>query len=423
MKSLFRLSLLILPSFITIAFTCCTPVRTVERAGRGGAEPDIRVLVDSGVQRIKLSSTGTFDVLTSRGQRLLGTTAPASLTISSQASGLILQLEPSGQTASAGDEFRIVPRRDGTFIYSGVAYAGGFTVARESGKKMALVNTLSLETYLEGVLPHELGNRGPDEFAALEAQAVAARTYAMSRINLRSGEPFDVHATVMDQVYRGRKGVNKLATSAVRKTRGMVLEHNGELAFAYYCSCCGGHTSDIALMWPTRQDVPYLKGVRDRGARNNRSFCADGRKFRWRYSYSGSELGALIRETLPAVLGVDADAVGYLEDIAITGRSRSGRVTSMAVMTSRGTFTVTGDRIRWVLLSDRANNRILPSTMFDLNTIKDGDKLAFVSIIGGGNGHGVGLCQLGALEMARQGYTFEMILNHYYPGCSIVGKY
>lgn len=423
MKSWSRLHLLILPAFTVLFLASCTSLRTVERAGTGGMEPVIRVLIDSGVEQIKLSSTAAFDVLTSRGQQLLGADNPAAVIISSQASGLVLQLEPSGQTASAGDQIRIVPRRDGTCIYNGIAYAGGFTVFRESGRNMALVNALPLETYLEGVLPHELGIRGPDEFAALEAQAVAARTYALSRMNVRGEEPFDVRATVMDQVYRGKKGANKLASSAVGKTRGMTLEHNGKLAFAYYCSCCGGHTSDIALVWPTREDAPYLKGVRDRGTRSDKSFCADGRMFRWRYSYSGSELGALLRETLPAVLGVDRDAVGYLKNIAITGRSRSGRVTAIAITTSQGTFTVTGDRIRWVLLSDRAKNRILPSTMFDLTAVKDGDTLAFVSIFGGGNGHGVGLCQLGALEMARLGYTFEMILDHYYPGCSIVEKY
>lgn len=422
MKSLYRLNRLVLSAGIIFSLASCAPVHTIERARTAGADYRIRVLIDSGAQSITLASTATFDVVTNRGQLLLGTTVPASLTITSQASGLIMSLQPDGRTASAGDEVRIVPKRDGSFIYNGIAYAGEFTVVRESGSKMALVNTLSLETYLEGVLPHELGIHGPDEFAALEAQAVAARTYALSRMSARSTEPFDVRATVMDQVYRGRKGVNKLASSAVRKTRGMVLEYDGELAFAYYCSCCGGHTSDIALMWPTRRDAPYLKGVRDRGARGGASFCADGRMFRWRYSYSGSELGSLLRETLPAVLGVDAGAVGYLRDVAITGRSRSGRVTEIVITTSGGTFNVAGDRIRWVLLSDRAKNKILPSTMFDLQKGKDGDTLAFVSIVGGGNGHGVGLCQLGALEMARQGYTYEMILTHYYPGCSIVEK-
>lgn len=423
MRRLARCGLFLLQALIIYNLSSCTSVRTVDRAGPRGKEPVIRVLIDSGTQRIRLSATGAFDLRTNDGRRLLDSSGPAEVIISSQASGLALQVDPSGRTADGGDEVRIVPRGDATFIYQGIAYAGSFTVARESGNKMAIVNTLPLETYLEGVLPNEIGVRGPDEFAALEAQAIAARTYALSRIHERSRGPFDVHASVMDQVYRGRKGANRLAAAAVKDTRGMVLTFGGKLASAYYCSCCGGHTSDIALMWPARADAPYLKGVRDAESAGGSSFCSKGRRFRWRYSWSGSELGSLLRETLPSVLGIERDAVGYLEDIAVTGRSRSGRVTALEITTSRGSFTVRGDRIRWALLIDRDKKRILPSTMFELTTIKEGGRVALISAAGGGNGHGVGMCQIGALEMARQGYTYEMILSHYYSGCSVERQY
>lgn len=405
----------------------CSSVRTIERAAKPGGktagEPEIRVLIDSGRDSIKLSVTGPVEITGGHGAEILATGGPASLIFSSQASGLQVRVEPDGRTASAGESVRIAPKGDDTFIYNGIAYAGAFIVLRENPAGCTLINTVSIETYLEGVLPHELGIQGPDEFAALEAQAVAARTYALSRMVDREKAPFDVYATVKDQVYRGRKGANKLATSAVQKTRGTVLEYGGKLAFAYYCSSCGGHTSDIALMWPNRQDAPYLKGVRDTDSRGPQSLCGQARNFRWRYSFSGRELGALLRETLPRVLGVSPDDVGYLHDVRITGRSRSGRVTGIEIKTSRGTHTVTGDRIRWVFLIDRTTEKILPSAMFDLHKIMDGDRLEFVSIIGGGNGHGIGMCQLGALEMARRGHTFRMILEHYYPGCSIARRY
>jgi stage II sporulation protein D len=401
----------------------CSSLRTVERSGKAVREPEIRVLIDSSVDRIELSVTGPVEVTAGHGTEILATGGPANLIVSSEASGITVRAEPGGRSASAGDNVRIAPKRDDTFIYDGVAYAGAFQVLREGSAGCSLINAVPIETYLEGVLPHELGARGPDEFAALEAQAVAARTYALARMMDREREAFDVYATVKDQVYRGRKGINGLATSAVEKTRGLVLEYGGRLASAYYCSSCGGHTSDIALMWPDRPDAPYLKGIRDRDSRGPEALCGGGRNFRWRYSYSGRALGALLRETLPRVIGVPANEVGYLHDVRITGRSKSGRVTGIEIETSRGTYTVSGDRIRWVLLADRKTERILPSTMFDLEKIMDGDRIAFVSIIGGGNGHGIGLCQLGALEMARRGHTFQMILEHYYPGCSITRRY
>ncbi|MBI4719800.1 MAG: SpoIID/LytB domain-containing protein [Chitinivibrionia bacterium] len=407
----------------------CSSVRSVERSGnaeRGGKAAqarEIRVLIDSGKDTMKLSVTGPAAITNESGAELLSTGGPASLVVSSQASGIQVRAEPEGRTASAGGSVRIVSKRGDTFIYDGIAYAGSFSVLRENAAGCSLINVLSLETYLEGVLPHELGIRGPDEFAALEAQAIAARTYALSRMIDREQAPFDVYASVKDQVYRGRKGVHNLANSAVQKTGGMVLEYGGKLAFAYYCSSCGGHTADISLMWPDRRDAPYLKGVRDRDTRGPESLCGQGRNFRWRYSFSGRELGALVRETVPRVLGVAPDEVGYLHDVRITGRSASGRVTGVEIETSRGAFTVAGDRIRWVFLADRATEKILPSAMFDFQKMMDGDRLAFLSIVGGGNGHGIGMCQLGALEMARRGHTFQMILEHYYPGCSIARKY
>lgn len=104
-------------------------------------------------------------------------------------------------------------------------------------------------------------------------------------------------------------------------------------------------------------------------------------------------------------------------------RSPSGRARYLEIITTEGAFTVEGDRIRWVLQTDPRAGRILPSTLFKLEKRRVGTRLVAVSIVGGGNGHGVGMCQNGAIGMARRGYTREMILEHYYPGTQLTSRY
>ncbi len=120
---------------------------------------------------------------------------------------------------------------------------------------------------------------------------------------------------------------------------------------------------------------------------------------------------------------MSSEEVGTLKDIRIEDTSHSGRVTSLAIETTEGEFTITGDRIRWVLMPDPSKGQILRSVLFRLDKMVEGDQLAFVSIVGGGNGHGVGMCQNGAIGMAKAGYTYRMILEHYYPGCGVVEAY
>jgi len=232
-----------------------------------------------------------------------------------------------------------------------------------------------------------------------------------------------VYAGVQDQVYRGLKGRTKHASSAVRDTRGMVLNHGKEIASAYYCACCGGHTSDIRHVWPKREPADYLYGVPDQDPTNPGAFCRDYKNFRWRYSFSGKELGSMLRKTLPSKLGVERSRVGEVIDISIEDWTPSGRVSAVIVRTTKDEYRIAGDEIRWVLMADPAKGRILPSIMFRFDKIMEGGRLVFLSIAGGGNGHGVGMCQNGAIAMAKKGYTYRMILEHYYPGCEVVKAY
>jgi stage II sporulation protein D len=242
-------------------------------------------------------------------------------------------------------------------------------------------------------------------------------------MGLNRNKAYDVEAGVMDQVYRGTEKKGRLASSAVHDTRGLVLSYRGTLCDAYYSATCGGHTNDIRQTWPDRPDAPFLHGSLDRAAGGATSFCADARNFRWAYSFSGRDLGETLRQTLPPLLKVRPEAIGSLHDLRIITRTRSGRVGRLEIRTSRGFFNVDGDKIRRALMLDVKKGRILPSTMFDLEKTMSGDLVASVNIVGGGNGHGVGMCQNGAIGMARRGYSYDMILQHYYPGVELRAGY
>jgi stage II sporulation protein D len=388
-----------------------------------GYGPVVRVLIAERTGASEVVCTGGFRVESEGGVVLMRSDDPATIRITCSRRSLQLHFEPRGTAAVAEGNIYITPLKSADLSFGGIAYPGRFSIRVADGGAVQLINVLPLETYLEGVLPHEIGNPGPEAFAALQAQAIAARTYAIQKTKQRKDESYDVSSDVGDQVYRGNERVYQLTASAVRETRGMVLDFEGELARTYYSATCGGHTSDIRRVWPRREPARYLRGTRDRSPRDREAFCEWTKKFRWRRSFSGKQLGVMLRNTIPAELGIPRERVGSLVDLRILERNPSGRVRRLEIVTTRGTFTVEGDRIRWALMGDWRRGVILPSTMFSLHKRMQNGKLAFVSITGGGNGHGVGMCQNGAIGMARKGYTYRMILSHYYPGTSLVKRY
>lgn len=386
----------------------------------GSKEPTIRVLVLSTDGSATVATTGAFRVLAG-GALLFESDRGGTVSVYRDGDEISVRHDATGQSASHEQEILIEPKGAPVSV-GGVWYPGGIrALPREGG--LDLVSLVPLETYLEGVVPHEIGEPGPDAYAAVEAQAIAARTYAMSRMRLNRDKTYDVEAGVMDQVYRGNEKRGRLTSSAVHDTRGLVLMDDGNMCDAYYSATCGGHTSDIRRIWPDRPSAPYLYGSLDRADTGGESFCAAAKNFRWRYSFSGRSLGETIRKTIPMALAVDVSDVGDLIDVRVVDRSASGRVQRLEIVTSNGSFTVEGDRIRRVIMLDVTRGRILPSTLFDVETTMNGSRAGIVSFVGGGNGHGVGMCQNGALGMARRGYSYAMILQHYYPGAEVRSGY
>lgn len=310
---------------------------------------------------------------------------------------------------------------------------------------MVLINEVSLEEYLYGVLPSEM----PESFGmeALKAQAVCARSYAYYQLRQNRFRQYGAHVddSVAAQVY-GNQGENEAATYAVKDTFGRILTYGGACIRAYYFSCSYGHTSDAEDVWEAEQGEVYLQGssqqIGSEGKRENLSEEAAFRRFfeqkencldrdavwfRWSTEL-GEEFGALLLTRLQSRYGGKVQ-LGTLQSMEILERAESGLVTRLVLTGSSGSFVVSTEyEIRKLLaptgavvLADGSTSRgmsLLPSGYFLLEQAGQCYRLT-----GGGYGHGVGMSQYGAKKMASMGYDYETILQHYYPGTTLTYLY
>lgn len=392
----------------------------------------------SGKPRLELTAEAETELLGGEGARVLARLpAGAACVLEAGRGGVAWRGGGKNGVAAPPLLLRPVDPRHG-LIWGDTPYGGEMRVLRpQSG--LTLINAVELEEYLRGVVPWEIGRPGEPGLAALEAQAVAARTYSLAHRGDRSSLGFDLWADVQDQVYHGRRGADRWCDLAVANTRGLVLRHGGREIEAYYCSTCGGRTSDVHEVWP-REARPYLVSVAD--GPPDSSWCRGSPLFRWEKSWSAADLERVLQRTLPEYLqwlsasparrdwagegfaparsGADARRPGRLRGLEIAERTSCGRVARLDIRTDAGVYRIRGDRVRWVLVPVEGRFSILESASFDLTVDKGRDGAPRrVSVAGRGFGHGVGLCQHGALAMARAGRSFREILAHYYPGARL----
>jgi stage II sporulation protein D len=211
---------------LALMVAACSP-GTRKPVSRGDS-PWIRALVAER-SSITVEVTGAFHV-ESGGMELLRSKGAGSVEVTRNGRSLQVRLDPGGSVGAAEGEITVVPASGADVSVSDTPYAGRVVVRPGKSSKLLAINVVPLETYLEGVVPHEIGNPGPEAYAALQAQAITARTYALSRIDDRRGETFDVFAGVRDQVYRGKERSHRATSAAVRDTRGVVLAYGGSLA-------------------------------------------------------------------------------------------------------------------------------------------------------------------------------------------------
>lgn len=284
-----------------------------------------------------------------------------------------------------GERVERVGDRKGDILVSGLRYSGSIEVWK-GNSGLYIVNELPLEEYVKGVVAGEVGKSWDME--ALKAQAVVARTYALHQ-KLHSGENqlrYHLTSSVMSQVYKGGPVPDQIA-KAVEATSGEILTFDGKPIIAYYHSTSGGMTEDPEEVFG--KSYPYLKPVE--------ATCSLSPYSLWERRIPLGEIERAVR-----VRGV--------EDIRIDSYTVSNRVKEFRIVTPSGEETVLAKDLRKNLGWER-----FPSTLIT-GMSRDGDSVVFE---GKGYGHGVGMCQWTALDMAKEGKEYREILSKFYPGTTL----
>lgn len=275
-------------------------------------------------------------------------------------------------------------------------YRGWIHVSAEAGK-LVLVNEAPLDTYLMGVVPCEMSASAPEE--ALKAQAIVSRSYVITKIDKWATSKYDVDDSVNCQVYRGAQYEKEASTKAVRDTAGLLLTYQGKVVNAIFGANSGGMTEPAHEVWGGAP-YSYLGAVLDTDPQG-KPYAENSKHFLWTASFTASQV--------ESALSAAKKSVGTPLDIRIEQRSSTGRAARVLIYGSSGTVSVAGSELRKYLGYDK-----LWSTWF--NVVKEGGGWRFD---GRGWGHGVGMCQDGAVGRAKAGQSFRQILAAYYPGTSV----
>jgi len=302
------------------------------------------------------------------------------------------------------------------------SYEGNLKVHLNQLGEMNLIATIEFEGYVAGVVPNEIGDDAPLE--AMKAQAIAALSEALYKIihKYHKDDDFDLCASVHCQVFSGLTDVTKKVKKAVGETEYMVGTYNSEIINAVYSTNCGGITENSNNVWGGKS-VPYLTSIYDgKGSyktdltnenkakqwilNSQQVFCnAENEKgwiknsYKWKKEFS--------KEILEERLNSISD-LGKLKDIKILKRGNSGRILELKILGTKNEIHLNNE------LQIRQAFSGLKSSLFFVQII--GNKVIFS---GKGSGHGVGMCQVGAIQMAKMGYSAKEILKHYYTGINV----
>jgi stage II sporulation protein D len=278
----------------------------------------VRVLLVPGSKRVVVSSPSPFSVRDASGKSHKLPAGPQQL-----GPGLKLRLAAAGGAKALPGPLVFVPGTDPLSL-GGHAYRGSLRVS--SAGSLRVVNSVGLEPYLWGVVPSEMPDRWPAE--ALEAQAVVARTYALT--HLHKGGDFDLYPDTRSQVYGGIAAESPTASDAVTQTAAQVVLYKGELADTFFFSSSGGRTANVQDVWPSSPAVPYLVSVPD--PYDTLSPYHDWGPLRF----------------TPALLGRRLGARGLLLDVK-ADTAASGRVRTLTLIGSGGDRTISGSAARTAL--------------------------------------------------------------------------
>jgi stage II sporulation protein D len=403
-----------------VLLTTCAPpaAEGPTPSPQAGAEPEIRIGLVMGASRIQIRGDVSLTIIGGSGDPLAGAPSSDTWTVVPDA-GSVALVAPDGWRSAPQAEVVFAPTSPGVSVSVNDRPYRGRIVVRRDRTGLTAVNRLGLEPYLAGVVSAEMGRRDSTEDAALAAQAVVSRTFAIRNLGKRESEGFDLYATVIDQVYGGVSSETPQSWRAVRSTAGRVVSFQGGLIDAFFFSTCGGRTATGTEVY-ANADRPYLRSIRDEDE-NGQAYCRISPRYRWREEWSGDALVATLVRTLPAVVGTPASDVRDVRSVRVVSRSGSDRVLRLAIELGPSAVMVDGPAIRQVLRP--STDQLLRSNAFVLTETRTAGRLTHLVAEGSGAGHAVGFCQWGAVGRARAGQAYDQILSAYFPETEVERLY
>ena len=335
-------------------------------------------------------------------------------------SGGTLMMTTNGQTQTMGSRFKL--RRHQTSGENGVRiaqarypaslYPGDIEFIAKGGNVQIIVHVY-MEDYMLGVLPYEMDNSFPLE--ALKAQAVAARTYALKKMSAQAAT-YDVVDTTSDQVYNGTPSGNARCAQAVQETSNIVGTVNGEYMASYYTASNGGQTESVKNAWGSGS-YGYLQVKDDPYDLRNGASIAKSVTFYHNGTTSVSALTELLRTEAAMLVGADSVQITAINGVTLAEPKypEPSRVYKKVLvnltLSGYGDVTVTLDYFSQVEGLCSLSINVLKNETLTVTEAVGGYKLTARRF-----GHGVGMSQRGAQQMANEGFTYDQILEFYYPG-------
>ena len=387
------------------------------------------------------------------GTAIVGTTSSGISVTQTKTTKILFQYDNAG-----GAVLAVKPGTSGEGStktwFKGNQYAGSFLYERIGGGNVTVINYVTMDDYLKGIIPYEMSSSWPAE--ALKAQAVCARSYVLSSTGSKhAANHFDLCNTTCCQAYRGCGRATDFTDAQVDATSGICAWYNGKIAQTFYYASNGGATEDCANIWFA--DLPYLKGKTD-PYESDIANTVSG--YYWTKTYTANELTTLLKNK-----GVSC---GTIVDLAVTQFTPAGNVKEITFTDNTGkTYVYAKEKVRTILglksfhftitggsggssttsyyvdgtgtlssldgvwaigsgggkeqVSGSGQTVITSSGKETLNETTQGTAVPTGSFVisGAGNGHNVGMSQWGAYAMAKRGYTYDQILKFYYTGIDL----
>ena len=379
MKLLYRVFILLL-SFVSL-YLSGNDLQYDSLKGRSFSSSRIKVLISKNNKSINIGSINGFKIYDFQNKKALKIIPKKVIKINPDINGISIEGKVYKINAVV-----LKPIKGFLFIKK-YSHRGDFILIKE-GKTLLLVNSLSVEDYLKGVLPYEIDPKWP--LTALKVQAIVSRSYAISKMRGNKNRYYDLDNTTFSQVYKGTVAEKDSTNTAVDQTCGLVIMYKGKVITAFFHACCGGSTEDSGNLWSI--SLPYLKSRRSR-------FCKGTKYYNWGV--------VLTRKEIRRQLGINTE----LKSARIISRFSSQRVKNLVITDKKGRrFIFSGKNFR-----KRIGYRKVKSLLFRIKL-----RGPYLQIRGNGWGHGVGLCQWCSPIMAKRGWSAEKIIKYFFKDVSII---